>query len=943
MKKSLLATAVCLCLLLCVAAAVQAEAYTVPSGSLQTKLDYLRNVFPKGTYWNHWSDSELGSYTQHSFTINGHATSVSTKPCPKTHDGTSCNHCGWVSYKGYQCTGFARMMFNLLWDMDTETASYGMRYLPDTDDASLLDYVKPGDMVYTGGHMFIVTGVNATSYTVVHCNKNSTCDIRWDDTYTKQWVHDKMKQNKKGYVASPTPVKLKDDITSWVSYEVVSDSHDMLRWPSTASNVKKSCTMSKGSIFYADMNHIYTNSGKKFAYSKTADGKYGWTNISDTSKCKKVDTVTRVDSIPRIAVSAKAATGNSKDDQCYVKRGPYEAETTIRVEDVNIIIYLSGCVRNKYGNLWYITEDGGYIYSGDLEIKEPNITNQSETAFTAVAVVSGDTCALKEKPYEAAAHRATLSKGQTAQIVAKVVNYHGNVWYKTAEGKYIYSGSVDILTGNYSVYTNVNASFRWLEEVHTHALPYEKMPKVNKVTTGQLVTVKRVVVNDYGNLWAQLSDGNFLCLYDKETESDKGQFYECASEPSFTTSDLKLPKGELPYGKDFDVSCVIKGANGCPIAWVDAWIKDTNGLAAPENTVVMYFRKPTSSVNLATDLQINNKFNFAALAPGEYEFVIRGMMGFEYDGYPFYSKDGIQIFAESSFTIVKEESPEPPEACKHPSGTWKTRRAATCSAEGLEEYVCNDCGAVTNSRTIAKAGHTAGSWVIITEATETSTGLKRQSCTACGATLSEEVIPVIASGNQVGNVTFSAGSGLTGKAGSSVTVPVSIKNPDNVALGVISLGFNLPAGITISNVTACGAASNAAVLPGNPILVSEMNNGIAGSGKIVEVTLALDSSVVFPARIEIKPTINTLSPESEHTLAAFAATITNAPARIPGDVTSDGKVTTADFLRLGKYLAGWDDITLNSANADVTGDGKITTADFLRLGKYLAGWDVTLQ
>ena len=221
--------------------------------------------------------------------------------------------------------------------------------------------------------------------------------------------------------------------------------------------------------------------------------------------------------------------------------------------------------------------------------------------------------------------------------------------------------------------------------------------------------------------------------------------------------------------------------------------------------------------------------------------------------------------------------------------------------------------------------------------------MKRQSCTACGATLSEEVIPVIASGNPVGNITFSAGSGLTGKAGSTVTVPVSIKNPDNVALGVISLGFNLPAGITISNVTACGAASNAAVLPGNPILVSEMNNGIAGSGKIVEVTLALDSSVVFPAKIEIKPTINTLSPESEHTLAAFAATITNAPARIPGDVTSDGKVTTADFLRLGKYLAGWDDITLNSANADVTGDGKITTADFLRLGKYLAGWDVTLQ
>ena len=106
--------------------------YTVPSGSLNTKLSYLRNVFPNGWYWNHWSASDLGStYTQKSFTINGHSTSITNKPCSKDSplhanvSNSTCNHY-WGSWKGVQCLGFARMMFELVWDMDTETESYGM-------------------------------------------------------------------------------------------------------------------------------------------------------------------------------------------------------------------------------------------------------------------------------------------------------------------------------------------------------------------------------------------------------------------------------------------------------------------------------------------------------------------------------------------------------------------------------------------------------------------------------------------------------------------------------------------------------------------------------------------------------------------------------------------------------------------------------------------------
>ena len=267
--------------------------YTVPSGSLNTKLSYLRNVFPNGWYWNHWSADDLDStYTQKSFTINGHATTITNKPCVKGSSlhanvsNSTCNHY-WGSWKGVQCTGFARMMFELVWDMDTETESYGMYYHPDTDNADLLDYVKPGDMIWTGGHMFLVTAVNGDSFTVVHCNRNGTCNIEWDYTYTKDWVHARMKGNGTGYVASPTPVVYGSDITNWTKYQVVANSLNVRKWASTS--VDKSCTMQEGDYFYVDLNHTITKNGNLYGYCRTADGKYGWVQYANTSYAVPVE------------------------------------------------------------------------------------------------------------------------------------------------------------------------------------------------------------------------------------------------------------------------------------------------------------------------------------------------------------------------------------------------------------------------------------------------------------------------------------------------------------------------------------------------------------------------------------------------------------------------------------------------------------------------------
>ncbi len=82
-------------------------------------------------------------------------------------------------------------------------------------------------------------------------------------------------------------------------------------------------------------------------------------------------------------------------------------------------------------------------------------------------------------------------------------------------------------------------------------------------------------------------------------------------------------------------------------------------------------------------------------------------------------------------------------ACAHASVTWKIKNNATCIAAGVEESICNSCGAIVGSRNVPAKGHTAGEWQVITAATETSSGLRRQSCTVCGKVVKEEVIPAI--------------------------------------------------------------------------------------------------------------------------------------------------------------------------------------------------------
>ena len=634
--------------------------YTVPSGSASEKLAYLQGIFTEGKYWNKWSASALGSNTQQNITINGHATTISSKPC--NHSSTSTSGCNeyWGAWKGKKGLGYARMIFNLVWNVDPENGSaYTLYYNENTKDACCLDYVKVGDMIQTSSsHNMVVTAVSGDTFTVTECNKGNKCDIHWGTTYTKAALKAEMASANSGRVYSASSFKMNSTHADWQSYQIVKQPTDSMGvYCQPYTDVTKVATLAKDEIVYVDKNHTRTINSATWGYCKTIGGAYGWMKISDTSECVQVEDtgeVTVIDNIPRIAVSTKVMTGDADTDQCYIKTGPYEAETTVHVEDKDTVIYLTGAVKNRYGNTWYVTEEGYYVFADDIDIKVPNATNQSDTEFEAIGIASTDKCVVKERPYGASVQVDKLEMGTATDIVGKVINNYGNTWYRRADGTYVSGDDVQIFE-KYTYFCNVKGKFEWKAAENRHQLPYANAPIKGTIAANVGMTVDCIVLNAYGNLWAQLEDGTFACLYDKSTDTEKAEFTSFKETPPALMSSMKTPSGTLAQGEAFDISGSVYGRNGTPIFGAMVYIVKPDGIMAQGTDYITW--DLNSSFDLVKDMKVDEVFDLAALPAGEYTFVVRVVMGFRYNSRIFLFGKGFVYLINETFNVAEAKVP----------------------------------------------------------------------------------------------------------------------------------------------------------------------------------------------------------------------------------------------------------------------------------------------
>lgn len=759
----LLLTLLCV---LCVSA--QAEEYTVPSGSLSTKLAYLKNVFPEGWYWNEWTDADLGSATQKTIRINGYTTTISTKPCTKhTSVQDSCNSFN----SGSQCTGWARMLFTLVWDITPYNNGYMLCYLPETDDAYLLDYLKPGDIVWTGTHSMFVMAVNGDTLTVSDCNASYTCGIQWSRTITKTKIHSTMKSNGKGRIWSPTPFSISS--SNWEAWEVVYSGGLNIRCQPFAGSTKIVGGVACGEIFRIDREHVTTTGDGTWAWCKTSDGESGWIRIDDYSLCVPSET---------------------EDCPHENTRWVNSVEGTCTEYGLAILTCID-CGAELDTQTWL-----GHSHEWTTT-KEPTCEEDGEEV--ASCVLCGEVIATEAIP---------------------ATGHSFDVWVTTKEPTCTVEGE------------------KYLTCTKCGDTAYGDLIPALGHTEGDWVIVREATCTEAGE------QGRFCTVCGEQTNSLPLPAYGVHSGEWITTKEATCgDAGEAT------LCCTVCGMT-------ETAVIDATGM--------------------------------------------------------------------------------------HTYGTLSTTKEATCTEEGEFDLFCTVCGDYLESGTLPATGHTEGEWVVITEATATADGLKRQSCTVCGETLAEETIPATGDTGDTpqSNITMSAGKNLSVVPGETVTVPISISNPDaDMAIGVILLRYSLPEGVTITNVEVCGIAAGSDKQHSASTLLSNLQ-GIQGSGQFLKITFQVAEDAAFPVSVKVSPEVSILSTEEDIALPAFYIEIEEGSKRVPGDVNDDGKVSTADFLRLSKYLAEWPDIVINESNSDVNGDGKVSTADFLRLAKYLAGWpDIELK
>ena len=100
-----------------------------------------------------------------------------------------------------------------------------------------------------------------------------------------------------------------------------------------------------------------------------------------------------------------------------------------------------------------------------------------------------------------------------------------------------------------------------------------------------------------------------------------------------------------------------------------------------------------------------------------------------------YNMDGVNMTFSSSVQSFKTTN-----SCTHTFGSWVTKTAATCTADGLKQRTCSKCGKV-ESATITKLGHSYTSSVT-KAATCTTTGVRTYKCSRCTSSYTESIAKI---------------------------------------------------------------------------------------------------------------------------------------------------------------------------------------------------------
>ena len=123
-----------------------------------------------------------------------------------------------------------------------------------------------------------------------------------------------------------------------------------------------------------------------------------------------------------------------------IRSAPYSSAEEIGRTVKNDYVNIDGYLYNRYGNLWYMTNDGYFVLFSYLEQSDKD--SQAPSNYVEQKFIADANKAEKYDPYNVSASNRTISKGSTISTIGYVINLYGNKWLYNNNGYYIYPSNL---------------------------------------------------------------------------------------------------------------------------------------------------------------------------------------------------------------------------------------------------------------------------------------------------------------------------------------------------------------------------------------------------------------------------------------------------------------------------------------------------------------------
>ena len=197
-------------------------------------------------------------------------------------------------------------------------------------------------------------------------------------------------------------------------------------------------------------------------------------------------------------------------------------------------------------------------------------------------------------------------------------------------------------------------------------------------------------------------------------------------------------------------------------------------------------------------------------------------------------------------------------------------------------------------------------------------------------------------------------SSVSGKAGDTVSVTVSIENNPGLVAAAFTVKYDATK-VSLQSVKG-GSVLKGFSYKDSPLssqcrisfFDDKISKDIKENGVLVTLTFKL--LPIFTsgtADVTVTPDkSNTFNVDlDEISLRGSSGKISlGSASSSSGDVNDDGSIDGKDATLLRRYVSGWANITINKSAADVNGDGEIDGKDATILRRYVSGWTgITLK